>query len=248
MPSAASRSSASDRIRDAALALFGARGFDATSVRDIARIAGVSPALVLHHFGSKDGLREACDAWIVDTVMGRKQDTLERAGQGADLTQTLQGWMSDPYVHRAELDYLARMVVDGGAAGAALFHELVTRTRAMLDAGAEAGQVRVSRDPQVTATIVAAYGLMPLLLETHIARALGAERMDSALIRRLTVPMLELYTDGLYASRAVLDAASAALAGSPETARGPRSDKGAGDPNQDPDPPVARPGDPSTAS
>jgi hypothetical protein len=60
----------------------------------------------------------------------------------------------------------------------------------------------------------------------------------------MTLPTLELYTHGLYSSTAILEAASAALAGSPETSRGPRSDKGAGDPNQDPDPPAAPASDP----
>jgi AcrR family transcriptional regulator len=48
-------------IRNATLRLFADRGPDAVSVRAIASEAGVSPALVLHHFGSKAGLREAVD-------------------------------------------------------------------------------------------------------------------------------------------------------------------------------------------
>jgi TetR/AcrR family transcriptional regulator len=38
---------------------FGTRGYDATSVREIARDSGVDPALLAHHFGSKDALWEA---------------------------------------------------------------------------------------------------------------------------------------------------------------------------------------------
>ena len=41
------------RIRLAALELFGAQGFDKTTIRQIATRAGVSPGLVIHHFGSK---------------------------------------------------------------------------------------------------------------------------------------------------------------------------------------------------
>jgi AcrR family transcriptional regulator len=46
--------------RDAILAVarrgFALRGFDATSVRDIATAANVDPALVIHYFGTKEGL------------------------------------------------------------------------------------------------------------------------------------------------------------------------------------------------
>ncbi|MDN5559804.1 MAG: TetR/AcrR family transcriptional regulator, partial [Ruaniaceae bacterium] len=43
---------AAARIRDAAIDVFGRRGFEAASIREIAREAGVSPALVMHHYGS----------------------------------------------------------------------------------------------------------------------------------------------------------------------------------------------------
>jgi AcrR family transcriptional regulator len=46
------------RIRDAAIRRFGSDGFGA-SVRAIAADAAVSPGLVMHHFGSKEGLVEA---------------------------------------------------------------------------------------------------------------------------------------------------------------------------------------------
>lgn len=45
-----------DAIRAAATRLFAAEGFHATGVRDIARTAGVDPAIVIRHFGSKEGL------------------------------------------------------------------------------------------------------------------------------------------------------------------------------------------------
>ncbi len=48
-------------LRDTALALFAARGPDAVSVRDVAAAAGVSPGLVVHHFGTKQALRQAVD-------------------------------------------------------------------------------------------------------------------------------------------------------------------------------------------
>jgi len=45
-----------DAIRRSATELFARNGFAATSVREIARSAGVDPALVIRHFGSKEEL------------------------------------------------------------------------------------------------------------------------------------------------------------------------------------------------
>jgi AcrR family transcriptional regulator len=45
-----------DAILAAARRRFASRGYDATSVRDIATAASVDPALVIHYFGTKEGL------------------------------------------------------------------------------------------------------------------------------------------------------------------------------------------------
>lgn len=53
-------------IEAAARTLFAERGFEAASVRAIATEAGVDPALVIRHFGSKEALFLRC----VDTSLG----------------------------------------------------------------------------------------------------------------------------------------------------------------------------------
>ena len=204
------------RIRDAALALFGAQGFSGTSVRAIADQAGVSAALVMHHFGSKGALRAECDSHIVEEVMGRK----ERVGTDGDLSSTMRRWLADVDAHRASLDYLARMITDGTDAGARLFDDLVERTASMIDAEVAAGRMRSSSDPRMRAVIVAAQGLMPLLLESQLGRALGEPGLTPALIARMTLPTLELYTHGLYSTTKVLDAATIAFTGAGTSEKG----------------------------
>jgi AcrR family transcriptional regulator len=49
-------SSARDDILTAARAAFAEHGYDRATIRDIARRAGVDPALVIHYFGSKEAL------------------------------------------------------------------------------------------------------------------------------------------------------------------------------------------------
>ncbi|MER7699894.1 TetR family transcriptional regulator [Streptomyces sp. NPDC096095] len=64
------------RILEAARTEFAERGYDKTSVRGIARAAGVDPALVHHYFGTKDEVFAAAvevtfePALVVHTVLG----------------------------------------------------------------------------------------------------------------------------------------------------------------------------------
>lgn len=54
------------RIRNAALALYADFGEDGTSMRAIAAATGVTVGLVVHHFQTKDGLRDAIEQRIVE--------------------------------------------------------------------------------------------------------------------------------------------------------------------------------------
>lgn len=216
------------RIRDAAIALFGQRGFAETSVRTIAQRAGVSAALVIHHFGSKDELRSDCDDFVVDSFLSEKDELT-----GEHPSNAMQSWLSDVDQFGPYIDYLARMLTDSSAAGDHLFDALLSATARMLDKQKQLGIVRQSTDPEVTALYVTLYGIVPLVLRQHVARALGGPALDAAVLRRSTLPILDLYTNGLYTDSRILDAARDAL----ERTAGPSSDKGENDPNQDPDPP-----------
>ena len=63
-----------DRILDAAREEFSERGYEKTSVRGIAKAAGVDSALVHHYFGTKDQVFEAA----VEVAFA---PALERAGR-----------------------------------------------------------------------------------------------------------------------------------------------------------------------
>lgn len=54
----------------AALQLFGSKGFDATSTREIASTAKANIGSIAYHFGSKEGLRLAAADYIVETIQG----------------------------------------------------------------------------------------------------------------------------------------------------------------------------------
>ena len=181
------------RIRDAAIELFGRDGFERARVRDIAERAGVSAALVLHHFGSKEQLRHACDEHVTSALFARKELL-----QGAAAAAEIQAWLADFEGNRPQLTYIARMLTGDSGAGAQLFAALVAGTRQMMDEQIDAGVMRDVPDRDVVAAHLATWGVAPLVLGQHLAAALGADEMSGELYRRSTLPLMDVLTHGIY--------------------------------------------------
>ena len=79
-------------------------------------------------------------------------------------------------------------------------------------------------------------------MQSNLARSLGVDPLSPESSRIMAMRGLEPFAHGLYGDDSLLSGATLAL----ERGMGPRSDKGDGDPNQDPDPPMAStPSDPS---
>lgn len=97
------------RIRNAALVLYANRGEDATSMRAVADAADVTVGLVAHHYGTKDGLREAVEEYVVsafaDAIAGAPDEGDVAAARNAAVRRMLT---ENPavlgYVRRAGLD------------------------------------------------------------------------------------------------------------------------------------------------
>jgi AcrR family transcriptional regulator len=198
------------RIRDAAIVLFGRDGFRETTVRGIAQDVGVSPALILHHFGSKDGLRSACDDYILAEVM-KPGETIGN-GDSPQASETIRDWLSRTDEHRPWLRYLARLLADGSETGDRLFDQLVSYTERVFAEGVAGGSMRDSSDPHMRAVTMTAYSMSTLILERQFARAVGAPELTNEVVARMAMPAVEIFTHGLYTTDNLLRATRDALA------------------------------------
>lgn len=216
------------RIRDAAIECFARNGFDGTSLRQIAADAEVSAALIVHHFGGKDALRQACDDFVVSSFMDDKEEIT-----GTAAAEMMRRALDTLGRRSPLLEYMTRMLVDASPASDRLFDAFLAGTRQMLEHQIAAGIMRPQSDLDTTAAYMTLYGLGPILLQRQLARAFGEDHLTTQLLERSTLPVLELFTHGLYTDDRLLVAAREAL----QRTTGPRSDKGENDPNQDPDPP-----------
>lgn len=98
----------------AGLTLFGRRGFDAVSVRDLAAESGANIAAVSYHFGGKEGLRRACAEAVVQRIA--------QAMGGAELPdQPLPDFMAQNMLEEMVSAGVRTLVADPGAAPVAQF-------------------------------------------------------------------------------------------------------------------------------
>ncbi|MDR1118601.1 MAG: TetR family transcriptional regulator [Bifidobacteriaceae bacterium] len=214
------------RIRDAAVALFAAEGFG-VPVRRIAEAAGVSPSLVIHHFGSKEALKAECDRHVGQAMLDVKADTMAQPPGAAQANLLYQLAHADSYGYLVA--YVLRSVGEGGAAAAQFIAVMTEATAELLRRGVAAGTMRQSRDIEAMARYLA-YSGMGTLMVWQAALPAGTEPGSAAgmdaLMEEFALPTLEMGTEGILADSAALDAY---LASRPD--RAPAQDQSGDHPN-----------------
>lgn len=179
------------RIRDAALRHFADHGADATTIRAVAEEAGVTPGLVCHHFGSKRGLREACDAYVLGHLQVGSSETRDKR-RLADPEHLATVYRSPPVVLR----YLARALLDGSAAAATLFDDLVSLAEENLT-NRQLREQESLTDPRAQAAVQVAMLLGTWVYRDHIVRALDAEPATPQTLLRVTAALANIMSSVL---------------------------------------------------
>ena len=188
-------------IRDEALRLFAARGPDVVTVRQIAAAAGVSPALIVHHFGSKEGLREVVDhhvlglfeAMLTEMTAEDAPDLYDPAATGS-LAEAIVGHLPPGSPVPA---YLRRLLLSDGDAGRQLFRRLYQMSAALMSTLVDAGLADPGADPAVRAAFLMTNDLAVLLLRDHLADVLGVDPLSGEGMARWAREVLAIYAAGL---------------------------------------------------
>lgn len=108
---------AKSRIRNAALDLYAANGEDGTSMRAIAAAAGVTVGLLVHHFGTKDGIRDSVEELIVD-YFTRAIASAAEDGTAAEVAASRNAAVELMLrEHPAVVNYMRRDILDPGTNG-----------------------------------------------------------------------------------------------------------------------------------
>ena len=189
------------RIRDAAIDQFGQHGFD-VGVRAIAKAAGVSPGLVIHHFGSKDGLRQACDEFIAESIRQSKSESLQTHDPAAWFTAIAEIEEFAPM-----MAYLVRTMQSGGELARTMWRTMIDNAEQYMEDGVQAGTIKPSRDPKARAfyLALAGGGAFLLYLQLH-ANPTDLRQVLHDYAQDMILPALEVYSNGLLADSTMYDA------------------------------------------
>lgn len=196
---------AAARIRDAAIEQFGEHGFG-VGLRAIAEAAGVSAALVIHHFGSKEGLRKACEEYIAEEIRNTKSEALQSNDPATWFAQ-----LAEIEDYAPLMAFLVRSMQAGGDLANMLWRRMIDNAEEYMEEGVRAGTIKPSRDPQARAKYLAITGGGGFLLYLQMHQTptdLRAVLRDYS--RDMILPALEVYTDGLLTDRTMYDAFLAA--------------------------------------
>lgn len=197
-----------DRLIKVTMALFADRGFDGVTVRDIAAAANVSVGLINHHFGSKEGLREAVDRYFISQfeealTVSEARDAVRPQGDSGEvaldqITDWVEGWIGR---HIDDWDaskaYMRRALLEGNDWGASLFERFYQVARTTADRMDVANNIRPDVDRLWLPFLIMYLEVGTLLLEPYVERILGKSPFDRALWRRRHRAYIDMIYNGV---------------------------------------------------
>ena len=186
------------RLQEAALACFVRKGIAATSLRDIATEAGVTPALLHYYFGDKDQLQAEVIEQKIIPIFIALREPLSRAGD--DIAALIAGFVGGIGRIVAEHPWLPPLWVrevlcEGGALRDLLFDRIGPQLPQMMAgrfAEAQAkGRINPDLDPRLLMVSLVGLTLFPAAGAPIWRRLFNAEDLDFDTVRLHTLSLLD---------------------------------------------------------
>lgn len=187
-----------ERLLDAALACFVRQGIAATSLRDIAGEAGVTPALVHYYFGDKPQLQQAVvGERLLPVVAQLRELVAEAQGDVAALIAAFVhgvGGLVTRYPWLPTL-WVREVLCEGGALRDLLIEQigpLLPRMMAARFAEAQQqGKLNADLDPRLLMVSLVGLTFFPLASAPIWRTLFGADDVDFEELRRHTLVLLD---------------------------------------------------------
>jgi len=190
--------STADRILVTAMAAFGTRGYEATSLDDLAGELGIRKQTILYWYPSKDALLEAVVDRCAEEVTMRLVRGLDGAEDGFGRVEAMVRVMFRLAArHPAMLGFLREVTRLGPPSSSRLLarlEPLIERASEFLEVEMTAGRMR-RHDPRLL--LLAAYSMVTgMATEVEVLRAFGEEPTLPSLLHRRD-ELLSLLRGGL---------------------------------------------------
>ena len=175
------------QLLEVAIEEFARSGFEKTSIRSIAKVAGASPALLIHYFATKDQLvREA----IIETLgvwIGQEKAVLAK-----DPETGISDWVALVKTGQTKLQFFRQVLLANNEYSAALFEYAVLETKQMLQSGIASGQFRQLKDVDTAAALLTSQALANLVFLPQLEASLGGPITDEQVAVKLMITQQEL--------------------------------------------------------
>jgi AcrR family transcriptional regulator len=186
------------RIRNAALEGFARDGVAATSIRDVAKMAGVSPGLVQHHFPNKAALAETVNDHVISMAVAAFAD-VPTARSTVDASDELGRRVTTLiHEHPDALRYVARACSEADPGALKLFDTFVSIAEKQWKRLAKDDLLRADTDQQWTALNTIIFNLAPLLFQTALDRHLPDPFLSPQGLERWQAAGTKLFRHGIY--------------------------------------------------
>ena len=177
-----------EHLLEVAVNVLAREGFAATSLRMIAIEAGVSPALLVHHFGSRQGLIEQA----INKTLGEWLETKDDL-TAIGLTEALRQWPQVAEDGQTKLQFFRQLMIAGGRPAQHLFERMAAEAKVRLEQFAELGFTEKLSDIESASVLMASYALAPLIMGDQIKKVLGGDFFDPEVSQKLAQASVELF-------------------------------------------------------
>lgn len=175
-----------ERLVRTAFILFAEKGFDSVTVRDLATASSVSVGLINHHFGSKEGLREAVDIYF----MAQFEDAITGAAPRDQADTADSAAIIDQWIERHEeqwptiVAYFRRALLEESDWGFSLFQRFYGFVQATLLRMDADGQVAPEVDRLWLPFLMMYLELGTMVFDPYIKRVIGRSGYERELWQR----------------------------------------------------------------
>ncbi len=159
----------------------------------------MSPGLIIHHFGSKEGLRTAVNDEVVAIITGFIDDHMIEGDTADEIFAAPETGFREVFTSRPELGaYIRRLFFDGDEAGVYILRQFMNVARQVSEPFEERGWMWVAPDQEMRDIQLIIIEMGPVLFYPLLAAHFEEPPLTEAVHRRWVASEFDMLINGLF--------------------------------------------------